>query len=120
MVNGQEPDFRGVRAVSRNGSVWGNVLCVLERMKRIAPERLDYTWERETGTLTVISGGHTVTVRAGSTHLLADGQESLMDGQPYVTDEGILVMEINAVAPYVSGASSQFDERISALKITLT
>ncbi len=42
LVNGQEPDFRGVRAVNCNGSVWGNVLCVLDRMKQLAPEALDY------------------------------------------------------------------------------
>ena len=42
-----------------------------------------------------------------------------MDGQPYVTEEGIPVMEVNAVAATVQGASVQFDERIGALRITL-
>ena len=42
-----------------------------------------------------------------------------MDGQPYVTPEGILVMEINAIAPWVEGASAQFDEKIGALRINL-
>ncbi len=119
MVNGQEPDFRGVRAVNRNGSVWGNVICILERMRSIAPDRVDFTWEKETGTLTLRSGAHTVTAQTGRTHLVADGQENLMDGQPYVTAEGILVMEVNAVAPYVEGASAQYDDRIGALRITL-
>ena len=119
MVNGQEPDFRGVRAVNRNGSVWGNVICILERMRSIAPDRVDFTWEKETGTLTLRSGAHTVTAQTGRTHLVADGQENLMDGQPYVTPEGILVMEVNAVAPYVEGASAQYDDRIGALRITL-
>ena len=119
LVNGQEPDFRGVRAVNRNGSIWGNVTCVLERMKQIAPDRFAYRWEPETGTLTLESGGHRVTARTGETHLLADGQENLMDGQPYVTDEGILVMEVNALAAWVRGASVQYDNRIGALRITL-
>ena len=48
-----------------------------------------------------------------------DGQENLMDGQPYVTPEGVLVMEVNAIAPYVAGASAQFDDKIGALRITL-
>ena len=119
MVNGQEPDFRGVRAVNRNGSVWGNVLCVLERMKSIAPDRLDYTWRADTGTLTLVSGGHTVIAQTGRTHLTVDGVESLMDGQPYVTEEGIPVMEINAIAPLAAGASAQYDGKIHALRITL-
>ena len=119
MVNGQEPDFRGVRAVNKNGSVWGNVLCILERMKSIVPERMDFTWDAEAGKLTLLSGGHTVVARVGVTHLLADGQENLMDGQPYVTPEGVLVMEVNAIAPYVVGASAQFDDKIGALRITV-
>ena len=119
MVNGQEPDFRGVRAVNKNGSIWGNVLCILERMRVMAPDRVDYTWEPETGTLTLRSGGRTAVARTGYTHLLVDGQENLMDGQPYVTPEGILVMEVNAIAPYVSGAAVQYDDRIGALRITL-
>ena len=119
MVNGQEPDFRGVRAVNRNGSVWGNVLCVLERMRQIAPERLDFDWNPETGTLTLRTGSRTIVAQTGRTHLRVDGQESLMDGQPYVTPEGILVMEINAIAPLVEGASAQYDDRIGALRILL-
>ena len=114
MVNGQEPDFRGVRAVNKNGSVWGNVLCILERMKSMFPERMDFDWQPLTGTLTLCSGGHTVIAQVGETHLLVDGQENLMDGQPFVTPEGILVMEVNAIAPYVAGASAQFDDKIGA------
>lgn len=119
MVNGQEPDFRGVRAVNRNGAIWGNALCILERMKSLAPDRVDFTWDRPAGVLTLRSGPHTAVARVGSTHLLVDGQESLMDGQPYVTEEGILVMEINAIAPQVVGASAQFDDKIGALRVTV-
>ncbi len=119
MVNGQEPDFRGVRAVNRNGSIWGNVLCILERIRQIAPERMTYTWEPGEGTLTMLSGGHRIVVRTGETHLTADGKENLMDGQPYVTEEGIPVMEVNALAAYIQGASVQFDDRIGALRIEL-
>ena len=119
MVNGQEPDFRGVRAVNRNGSIWGNVLCVLERMKQTAPERVDFTWDPEAGELVLFSGGHKATARIGETHLRIDGEENLMDGAPYVTEEGIPVMEVSALVTCVQGASAQFDERIGALRITL-
>ena len=119
LVNGQEPDFRGVRAVNRNGSIWGNVLCVLERMKSMAPDRLELSWQPDQGILTMNSGGHIVQAQVGKTHLLVDGRESLMDGQPYLTDEGILVMEINAIAPFAAGATAQFDEKINALRIQI-
>ena len=119
MVNGQEPDFRGVRAVNRNGAIWGNVMCIVERMKSMFPDRLDFTWDAENQRLTVYSGGRDIIVQAGVTHLLVDGQENLMDGQPYVTDTGILVMEVNALAPHVQGASAQYDDKIGALRITL-
>lgn len=119
MLNGQEPDFRGVRAVNRNGAIWGNVMCIIERMKQNFPDRLDYEWNAEAQRLTVHSGGHTIIAQAGVTHLLVDGQENLMDGQPYVTDTGILVMEVNAIAPHVAGASAQYDDKIGALRITM-
>ena len=119
MVNGQEPDFRGVRAVNKNGSIWGNVLCILERMKSIDPARMDWQWDEKEQLLTLRSAGHTVLARAGVTHLLADGRENLMDGQPYVTKEGVLVMEVNAIVPYVQGVSAQFDDKIGALRITM-
>ena len=32
MIQGQEPDNRGVPSVNKNGSVWGSVLVILERM----------------------------------------------------------------------------------------
>lgn len=119
MVNGQEPDFRGVRAVNRNGAIWGNVLCILERMKSIVPGRMDFDWDVQQGRLTLHSGGHEIIAQAGVTHLLVDGRENLMDGQPYVTDTGILVMEVNAIAPHVEGASAQFDDKIGALRISV-
>ena len=119
MLNGQEPDFRGVRAVNKNGAIWGNVMCIIERMKQNFPDRLDYTWDAENQKLTVYSGGHTIVAQAGVTHLLVDGQENLMDGQPYVTDTGILVMEVNAIAPHVAEASAQYDDKIGALRITM-
>lgn len=119
MLNGQEPDFRGVRAVNKNGAIWGNVMCIIERMKQNFPDRLDFTWDEREKRLTVLSGGHTIIAQAGATHLLVDGKENLMDGEPYVTDTGILVMEVNAIAPHIDGASCQYDDKIGALRIVM-
>jgi beta-galactosidase len=88
-------------------------------MKSMFPDRLDFPWDAENQRLTVYSGGREIIAQAGVTHLLVDGQENLMDGQPYVTDTGILVMEVNALAPHVQGASAQYDDKIGALRITL-
>ncbi|MBQ4579469.1 MAG: hypothetical protein IJA83_02300 [Clostridia bacterium] len=120
MLNGQEPDFRGVRAVNKNGAIWGNVMCIIERMKANFPDRLDYTWDADSQRLTVHSGGKTIIAQAGVTHLLVDGRENLMDGEPFVTDTGILVMEVNAIAPHVQGASAQYDDKIGALRIKIS
>ena len=119
MVNGQEPDFRGVRAVNHEGRVWGNVLCILERVRQMDPARLDYTWDAQSGILCMHSGGHEIVAAKGATHLLVDGRENLMDGQPYVTEEGILVMEANALLSWIQGAEVQYDDRIHALRMTL-
>lgn len=40
LVNGQEPDTRGVRSVNENGRVWGAVLCILERLQTVIPDAL--------------------------------------------------------------------------------
>ena len=105
--------------MNRNGSIWGNVLCVLERMRQTAPERVDFTWNPEAGEIIVLSGGHRIVARIGETHLRKDGEENLMDGAPYVTAEGIPVMEVSALAAQIQGAAAQFDEKIGALRITL-
>ena len=119
MVNGQEPDFRGVRAVNKNGAVWGNTLCILERMRTYAPEAFTFQWDEKEGLLTVQTAGRTIVARVGATHLLVNGQENLMDGAPYVTEEGILVMEVAAVVSQIEGAASQYDDRIGALRVTI-
>lgn len=117
LVNGQEPDTRGVMSENKNGSVWGAVLCILDRMAQRAPGRFAHTFDGRT--LVIESGGRRVTAEIGKTHLTVDGEESLMDGAPYLTPEGLLVMEVNAVVPYIDGASSWFDDKIGVLRIEL-
>lgn len=117
LINGQEPDTRSVPSVNENGRVWGAVLCVLERLQTVIPEAFTYQWIPEEGKLEVVSGGNTVVAKAGYTHLLVNGAENLMDGQPYLTAEGAFVMEVNALIPYIAGTRTQYDDKINVLRI---
>ena len=38
---------------------------------------------------------------------------------PYLTDIGVLVMEVNALASQIPGVAVQYDENIRALRIQL-
>ena len=121
LIRGQEPDNGGVPSVNKNGSVWGSVLIVLDRMLSTWKDKELFTYEfqRESGRLTVCSGGNTIIAEAGRTHLLVNGQENLMDGEPYVTERGAFVMEVNALIPHIQGVSCQYDERVHVLRIDL-
>ena len=49
--------------------------------------------------------------------LRTDGKENLMDGQPYLTAEGALVMEVNALIPHITGTRTQYDDKVNVLRI---
>ena len=117
LVCGQEPDTRGVRSVNKRGSVWGAVECILDRMLGRWKDLFTYEYDREHERLTLYSGGHTVIAEAHRTHLLVDGAESLMDGEPYVTPEGMFVMEVNAIVPYIAKTTCQYDDKVGVLRI---
>ncbi|MCM1064395.1 MAG: hypothetical protein NC420_07975 [Eubacterium sp.] len=121
LIQGQEPDNGGVPSVNKNGSVWGSVLIILERMLSTWPDRnlFTYQFDRDKGMLTVHSGENTILAEAGRTHLLVNGQENLMDGEPYVTERGAFVMEVNALIPYIQNVSCQYDDRVHVLRIEL-
>lgn len=119
LVNGQEPDSRGIPSVNKNGSVWGNVMVILDRMEIEKPGCLTYSFDRKREEICLKSGSRTVIAKTHSTHLLINGEESLMDGEPYLSENGYFVMEIGALASCVEGASVLYDDRIHALRITL-
>ncbi len=120
LVCGQEPDTRGVRSVNKRGSVWGAVQCILDRMMGKWKGLFTYEYDREKERLTLYSGGHMVIAESHRTHLLVDGSESLMDGEPYVTPEGIFVMEVNAIVPYIAKTTCQYDDKVGVLRIEMT
>ena len=118
LINGQEPDTRGVRSVNKNGCIWGAVLCILERLKGAVPlGTYEFTYDETAKTLTLTSDGHTVVAEAGRTHLLVDGNENLMDGEPYVTDTNQFVMEVSAIVSYVKGIKAYYDDRVNVFRI---
>lgn len=117
LVDGQEPDTRGVPSLNKNGCIWGNTLCILERLKTKIPERFEYDYSAARKELTLKSGEYTVTARAGQTHLLVNGHENLMDGEPYLTPEGQFVMEISAIVSYISGVSARYDDKVEVFRI---
>ncbi|MGX7200166.1 sugar-binding domain-containing protein [Enterococcus nangangensis] len=117
LINGQEPDSRGVPTVNENGRIWGNVLVILERLKPAMNNSFTFDWLPAAKKLTVYSAGHTIEAEVGRTHLLVDGEENLMDGEPYVTPEGQLVMEVNAIVPFIMGTTVQYDDQINVLRI---
>lgn len=117
LVNGQEPDTRGVRSVNKNGSIWGAVLCILERLKAEWGDEFSYTYMPEEEKLVLVSGDNSVEAEAGRTHLLVNGKENLMDGEPYVTPEGNFVMEVNALVPYICGVTAFYDEKVGVYRI---
>lgn len=119
LIRGQEPDNGGVPSINKNGSVWGSVIVLLDRMLPAWKDLFRYEYDRETGVLTVYSGENTIVAKAGTTHLLVNGQENLMDGEPYVTERGAFVMEVNALIPYIQNTSCQYDDRVHVLRIDL-
>lgn len=118
LINGQEPDTRGIRSVNKNGSIWGAVLCILERLKAEWGHAFDYEYEESAKRLTLKTDGHIIVAEAGVTHLLVDGKENLMDGEPYIEPEHRqFVMEVNAIVSYISGIHAWYDEKVQVFRI---
>lgn len=120
LINGQEPDTRGVRSVNKNGAIWGAVLCILDRLKDTIPDNFDYHYDSEKKRLTLTSDGHTIIAETGLTHLLVDGKENLMDGEPYISDSRQFVMEVSAIVSYVRGVKAYYDDKINVFRIETT
>lgn len=118
LINGQEPDTRGVRSVNKNGCIWGAVLCILERLKgAVPPETFDFNYQEEEKRLILVSDGHTIVAEAGMTHLIVDGRENLMDGEPYISDTNQFVMEVSAIASYIKGTKAFYDDKVNVFRI---
>lgn len=115
LVNGQEPNTYGTLSIVDHESVYSPILYILESMHKGRPEAFDYSYSD--GVLRLRSGGREVTAEVGRTHLLVDGEENLMNGQPYLNEDGTLIVEINAVITYISGVRASYDYKANVFRI---
>ena len=46
-----------------------------------------------------------------------NGNENLMDGEPYISDSGQFVMEVSAIASYIDGVSAWYDDKVEVFRI---
>lgn len=58
-----------------------------------------------------------MTAEVGRTFLLVDGEENLMSGQPYVNEDGVFIIEINAVITYIPGVRAYYDPKANVFRI---
>ncbi|WP_052352950.1 glycoside hydrolase family 2 protein [Neobacillus dielmonensis] len=119
VVNGQEPDTRGIYSSYEHGSIYSPILFILERMKNTQPHLFDYDYDVEKGLLTLTSDGKTIIAEKGRTHLMVDGEENLLNAEPYINDLGVLILEINAFVSYIKGVISYYDEKANLFRIEL-
>lgn len=117
LVNGQEPDTRGVPSLNKNGCIWGAVQCILDRIPGLNNGRFEYNYSPEDKTLVLKSGEYIVEAQAGRTHLLVNGVENLMDGEPYVNDTGMFVMEVSAIVSYIQGVHAWYDDKVGVFRV---
>ncbi|ASA20342.1 glycoside hydrolase family 2 protein [Paenibacillus donghaensis] len=118
LVDGQEPDTRGILSIYDHGSIYSPILFILERIKSQRPQLFDYSFDPEKGILTLTSDGTTVTAEKGRTHLLVNGEENLLNGEPYIHKQTFIV-EINAVVSYIKEVVSYYDEKVRVFRIEL-
>ena len=77
----------------------------------------EYEYDEQKKKLVLKSGKYTVVAQVGHTHLLVNGEENLMDGQPYLTEENFFVMEVSAIVSYISGVTAWYDDKVNVFRI---
>lgn len=118
LLDGDEIDTKGITVYKDNG-VWGPVLLVLEKIKWLRPELFSYTYDEEKHILSLQSGGNTIVAEAGRTHLLVNGDENLLNGEPALERGSLFCMEINAVVSHINGLQAYYDDKVNVYRIDL-
>ncbi len=115
LVNGQEPNTNGVLSRVDHGSIYSPILYILEALHGKMPGAFTYNYENKV--LTLDSGEYHVQAEVGRTHMLVNGEENLLNGQPYENEEGCLILEINALISYIQGVKASYDEKANLFRI---
>lgn len=118
LVNGQEPDTHGVLSKVEHGSIYSPILDILKGIHGRKPEAFTYSYENKV--LTLDSGAYHVQAEAGRTHMLVNGEENLLNGQPYENEDGCLILEINALVSYIQGVKAEYDEKANLFRIEIS
>ncbi|NLK75147.1 MAG: glycoside hydrolase family 2 protein [Clostridiales bacterium] len=119
LVNGREVDMKGGKKVYEQTGVFGPIIPVLDDIIGINPNLLSYTYDSDKGVLVMNSGQFTVQASIGTTHLLVNGEENLMNGEPEYHDGDVFCMEINTIVSYIEGIDAVVDENVNLYRITV-
>lgn len=116
LVNADEADTHGVRVEYDHGAVWGPIMYILERIKRAKSDILDFSYNANEKTLKMVSGKNTVIMRVGHTHMIVNGEENLLNGEPEIIND-IFIAEISAIVPFIDGVKVYYDENVNLYRV---
>ena len=95
--------------------VFSPVLYILEALHRQRPDLFD--WSCEDGVLEVNSGDTHAVAQTGHTCILVNGEENLMNGQPFFNANGTFIMEIGPLMACIHGIHAWYDDKIQVFRI---
>ena len=97
--------------------IWDAVICILERLKTEWSEHFDFEYNSDEKILTLKSGEYVVTAECGCTHLLVNGNENLMDGEPYISGQRTIRYGSQRDSSYIDGVSAWYDDKVEVFRI---
>lgn len=119
LLNGSEIDTQGVRCIYENNSVWGPILVFLNKLRDSKVNTFIYEYDDALGILKVETKEYLIEAELGRTHMLVNGEENLLNGQPYRSKEGHFSMEVNAILSYIEGVHSVYDENVNVYRLNI-
>jgi len=107
--------FEAAQAVYMDGAIWGPILQVLSRLDS-CKLNMNYACDEQNRRLTIKTATKEIIARCGHTHLLVNGEENLMNGEPTLMQD-VFWMEINAVISQIDGITALYDEDVNIYRI---
>jgi beta-galactosidase len=100
-----------------DGALWGPIIMFLDRIKGSLREgALEYEYDASNRILHVKSGNNEITARYGYTHLIVNGDEVLMGGEPTLHRD-MFWMEINHIIPRIKGVKAAYDSGANVYRV---